>query len=548
MAVHGPRHGAGGVGLAAAVLLTWLPLVPVAARAGQDVPGLASFRDLQPGDWAAQALVGQIERHSCVHGYVEGRLRGARGLSRFEAAGLLLQCLESLGSGGEELRGLLAEFEPELAVLRGRVEGLEGRLGDLEVLRFSPTTRLVGQATFVLGGNSFSGNNPPLMQAFPAQEGALTLNYDLRLGFETSFTGKDLLRTQLRAGNFAQSSFGNTDSLNQLEVAFETTCRGGDPVRAQDCGDVLSIYRLYYQFPLGEEFTVTLGGRVRQDDMLAIWPNLYPSDSILDVASYAGAPGAYNTNLGPGAGLWWKRGAWAISAETSAYNGDVGSPTAGGFGTANAGSTGTLQIGVAPGPWALAFTYNVSRGFPGGVYPGSATPLAALNTEADPALAAFGVSGRTDSVALSGYWQPAAAGWLPSISAGWGRNVVQPGEGSSGFAPMVSQSWLVGLQWSDVLTKGNMLGLAVLQPTFVTDCGRICSSLLGQAGDVPHDGNLAWEAWYRLQLTDAITVTPAVFYLANPWGQINRSLGMQAGISRPTFTNFGALVKTTFRF
>lgn len=36
--------------------------------------------------------------------------------------------------------------------------------------------------------------------------------------------------------------------------------------------------RLWYQFPVGDGFTVTAGGRVRQDEMLAVWPSAYPAD------------------------------------------------------------------------------------------------------------------------------------------------------------------------------------------------------------------------------------------------------------------------------
>jgi hypothetical protein len=42
---------------------------------------------------------------------------------------------------------------------------------------------------------------------------------------------------------------------------------------------------------------------VGQDNLLAVWPSVYPADTILDVFTYSGAPGAYNKNLGPGAGL-----------------------------------------------------------------------------------------------------------------------------------------------------------------------------------------------------------------------------------------------------
>ena len=46
-------------------------------------------------------------------------------------------------------------------------------------------------------------------------------------------------------------------------------------------------------------------------------------DTLLDIFTYAGAPGAYNSNLGAGAGLWWKRGNWNLSLNYIAGNADT---------------------------------------------------------------------------------------------------------------------------------------------------------------------------------------------------------------------------------
>jgi len=111
----------------------------------------------------------------------------------------------------------------------------------------------------------------------------------LKLFLDTSFTGKDLLRTVLRAGNFGNSAFGGNGylGLDQLEVAFQ-----------EDSGaDSVGVNRLFYQFPLGSNFTATVGGKVRQDDMLAVWPSAYPTDTVLDFFTYAGAPQTYNLGL-----------------------------------------------------------------------------------------------------------------------------------------------------------------------------------------------------------------------------------------------------------
>ena len=50
----------------------------------------------------------------------------------------------------DELRRLMAEFETELAILKGRVDGLEAKAGELQANQFSTTTKLKGN-TFVMG-------------------------------------------------------------------------------------------------------------------------------------------------------------------------------------------------------------------------------------------------------------------------------------------------------------------------------------------------------------------------------------------------------------
>ena len=83
-----------------------------------------------------------------------------------------------------------------------------------------------------------------------------------------------------------------------------------------------------------------------------------------------------------------------------------------------------------------------------------------------------------------------------------------------------SASWYVGLEWSDVFIAGNSLGMAVGQPTF----------------DTP---GYAWELFYKFQVTDNITVTPAVTWLTKPFS------------NDPDFDDVdavSAIVKTTFKF
>jgi hypothetical protein len=452
----------------------------------EQVTSLAQFADVRPTDWAYQALANLIERYGCVAGYPDGTFKGGRAMTRFEAAALLNACLDRVTEVTDELKRLMAAFEQELAVLKGRVDGLEAKVGELEATQFSTTTRLSGLATFVLGGVN---NNPVGEQ--------VTANYDVQLTLDTSFTGKDLLRTVLRAGNFDgdRNAFGG--GLSTLEIAFQ-----------EDSGpDVLGIDKLFYQLPIGERFTATFGARVGQEDMLALWPSVYPSDTVLNALTLNGAPLAYNKNLGPGFGLWWQADGFSLSANYVAAN--AANSTQGLFSRDSAG-TSTVQLGYGQENWGLAAIY--SR-IDGGVGVPGATPFITSQIED------HGV--QTNAFGISGFWQPAAGGWIPSISAGYGINDSNRGD------LRTSQSWLVGLEWGNVLAEGNSFGMGFGQPAFASSTRN---------GAHTETGVWAWEWWYQWQVADSISVTPAIFYLNHPGGK-------EGGRDQ-----FGALVKTSFSF
>ena len=573
--------------------------------AAEQVTSVTQFSDVYPTDWAYQALSNLVERYGCVAGYPNGTFRGNRAMTRYEAAALLNACLDRITEVTDELKRLMKEFERELAILKGRVDGLEARVGELEATQFSTTTKLKGKATFVIGANSYGGDYkspaaPFAFDSFNLQNrrfvknsdarkeilkkadtgaeisneylGATTFSYDYQLELLTSFTGKDLLKTRLRSGNF-KNAFGfgtDTGMADPLTASSNLTSFSGMEA-ASDSGDNIVIDRLYYQFPLGSNFTITAGGKVRQDDMLAVWPSAYPTDTILDFFTYAGAPGAYNLNLGAGAGISWASNGWSVSANYVSGNGNVGKPSAvlggtsydagtgvrdcgdssGGIATDCASGTGTVQLAYTADNWGIAGVYNYSSSNFGNVNPATGTPLAT----------AVGIRGNTDSFGLSAYWTPEESGWIPSISTGWGINTTTGADygkvagvdqyakiAGFEFESATTQSWYVGLQWSDVFIKGNSAGMAVGQKAFVTDIdlsgvggGTLATN--NKSGDsekiLARDGQYAWEWWYMFQVTDNISVTPAIFYLSRPLGAYTQD---------NTFTQFGGLVKTTFKF
>ena len=105
------------------------------------VTSVSQLSDVQPTDWAFQALQSLVERYGCIVGYPDGTYRGNRSLTRFEFAAGVNACLDRIT---ELLQAALAdtvtredlailqrlqeEFSAELAILRGRVDALESIL------------------------------------------------------------------------------------------------------------------------------------------------------------------------------------------------------------------------------------------------------------------------------------------------------------------------------------------------------------------------------------------------------------------------------------
>ena len=499
--------------------LAALPLASLSlpARGGEQMANVSQFTavqfsDVLPTDWAYQALTNLVEQHGCVAGYPDGRFQGQQAISRFEAAALLHACLDRITTVTDELKALIHAFRSELAIIQGRVDGLEARLGELEATQFSTTTKLSGLATMVVGANAFQGSADKVVTENQQFFGATTFNLDLQLILETSFTGKDQLTTTLRAGNFGGDTnvFGGAGPSSLATLGNASQGDGGP--------NHLFIDKLFYSFPIGDSITVTVGPNVGQDDMLPFWPSFYDSPPLLDALTLNGALAAYNKNQGPGVGLTWApENGFRFTANYVAANGALSDSSSGGLATDHAGGTGTVQLGWEADGWAIAGIYSKIQN--GNDLIAYATPF----TQAQ-----LGQAGDTHAFGLSGAWQPADAGWIPSISVGWGIN---NSDSQHKGQVSTSQSWSVGLTWDDVFAEGNSAGMAVGQPVFATAL---------QGGETPDDGNYLWEWWYAFQISDAISVTPALIYFSRPLGQHTPS--------GQSFSQLGGLVMTTFSF
>ncbi|HEY9659959.1 MAG TPA: iron uptake porin, partial [Allocoleopsis sp.] len=216
------------------------------------VTSISQLSDVQPSDWAFQALQSLVERYGCIAGYPDGTYRGQRALTRFEFAAGLNACLDRISEliaastadlATQEdlatLQRLQEEFAAELASLRGRVDSLEARTAELEENQFSTTTVLHGEAIFAVA--------VPIAEDDSAFSDQTIGGYRVRLNFDTSFTGEDLLRARLQARNF-----DTFDGLSGLTPGLNWRWGGNNP-----SNDIV-LDSLFYSFPVGDKIQVNI--------------------------------------------------------------------------------------------------------------------------------------------------------------------------------------------------------------------------------------------------------------------------------------------------
>jgi carbohydrate-selective porin OprB len=465
-----------------------------------------------------------------VAGYPNGTYRGNRAMTRFEAAALLNACLDRVTEVTDELKRLMKEFEKELAILKGRVDGLEARVGELEATQFSTTTKLSGKAEFTIGATSYGGDETDNLQDAAGNylgDTGTVFSYRTTLNLNTSFTGKDLLYTRLRTGNFGDNTFsgkGYTGKQTQIEASKSSE-------------NSLKVDKLWYQFPLGNDFQVFAGPLIENYYMLAATPGVYKH--VLKQFKLGGYYGAYGASTSPGAGINWisNRNAdysdpkFKVSVNYVAKNGAKSDPNAGGIATDNSKGKFLSQIAYGTPSWQVSAAYAYSQA--GMTVGGAGTPLGASTSNYDDA----------NQFNLNAYYQPLDSGWIPSISVGWSITNFN-GDDIEGGDRTQAQGWLVGLNWQDAFMRGNRLGFAAGQPQFVTALKNQGKNGNGYADD----GNYAFELYYDFQVTDNITVTPALFYLSRPFGQETGASASRGGAGADNFSTLGGLVLTTFKF
>jgi hypothetical protein len=515
------------------------------------VTSVSQLSDVQPTDWAFQALQSLVERYGCIAGYPDGTFRGNRAATRYELAAALNACLDQISDRFatkedlETVKALQEEFKAELATLKGRVDGLEARTATLEAQQFSTTTKLQGEVVMAVQygdylnsnagqagslatgaggttgrGNFVGGGSLASNIAGSVKDTRATAIARVRLNFNTSFTGSDLLQTQLEVGNSGTDTFSNvvanggTGPYGGSQTLNNTGIYDGGVVDYSGVGNNVTLRRLAYSFKPGKNLTVTVGPRLFPSDFVDF--NSYANNSAQDFSSgfFINNPLIITNGVdgpgGAGAAIDWNFGGGPISARAVYV---AASPTNSVANTFGGGLFGDPYQATAELEYAGTFGSDKKNNFAvRGQYTNASTfdyhqNVVGVNAEAT--VGRFGVFGRF-GYSFNPRFQGSSTGIIASTES--------PTNDRATADYFIS--WMAGAGVKDLFVPGSLLAVAAGQPFIVQ----------GQGG--PQQTN--FEGFYRFPINDNITITPAVMLITDV-NNANSDTVVQ-GIVRATFS------------
>ena len=417
----------------------------------------------------------------------------------------------------EQIDQLVRSFSVELQGLNTRLKVLDTKVATISDQRFSTTTKLTGEAIFAITGLAGGPNNATRNTIFADR---------VRLNFNSSFFGKDLLLVRLQSRN--SNSFGGAVATsaartNEARLGFE-----GSEENATD------LQRLQYKLPVSPQTQVIFAavGSELNDDYYTFNPELAPAGqgsftrfgraSSIYRLNNEGASIGIDQKFSPNLGLVVsyavpRAGANVPSPGPINPPETVNNPNTGLFGGANTifsqirfkPSSG-LNLGVA-----YARTYT-----PGGTFVSGNNGSNFANNPFNGAPTSADHYGLLASVDLSN----------SLILSGWGGYTQAQRQATGGGSAEIWEYSLT-LAAKDFGAKGSTLGFVVgMQP-------RIGSNSVTFATPrVDPSTGLHLETFYKYKVSDNLSITPGLLILTNP----------EHNATNPT--EFLGTIRTTFTF
>jgi hypothetical protein len=500
----------------------------------EQVTSVSQLRDVEPTDWAFQALQSLVERYACIAGYPNGTFRGNRALTRYEFAAGLNACLDRVNEliatstsnavtkeDFSKLQKLGEEFAAELATLRGKVDTLEAKTTELEANQFSTTTKLFGQAIFGIQGRSEnSADLSPKDGIKETIDNGTKINVisNVQLTLLTQFKNRSFLVTGLQAGNGGTASFNAPRITNDTRLAYEG-----------NTDNSLVLTDLNYRFLVGDKVAVIVGPAGVNPINTFRGANRIESAGKGPISAFA----QRNPILAIGNGTGGLGFDWQMNKRISlqaVYTASKPADSSQNAGLFNGGNATGVQLNFAPtNNIDLALNYINSYSTTGFLGTGVGDDLLAYTPTSTSPLT-------TDAFGATASWQV-----NPKLTiGGWGGFTTSHIPGQSGSVK--TNNWMAFLNFPDLLEKGNLGGIYVGQPPKIVSSDLptgnnlpgILKDSLGSAGGQPGTTTHV-EAFYRYRMSNNINITPGVILIFEPRHSPNSDM-ITIGVLRTTFS------------
>ena len=438
-----------------------------------------NYSTIEPTDFIHQSINDLAKSRGCSTDIT------GRSISRYEAATIINSCLGDVAEVTTVERSLIDEFSSELALIRGRIDGLEARINEFEAGAFSTTTTLDGKAIFNL--HAIDGNT----KIDAAHTEATTFAYVYQMNLNTSFTGDDNLYVRLK----------NTSGWDNAGVKPITYFNEG----STGSSSALNVDKIWYTFPITDKLTATVGPKIENYYMLAATPSVYKA-KVNKGFRFGGHGAAFGASTSTGAGIKYEAD---NGFATSLTLNSKGAATTGGLLTKSDVTKLNLMGAYTQDNYHISATYTSQRnGFK--AYPYYSTGNVSQSDD-------------LDGWALRAWWRPDETGTaIPSVSVGY--DTISFSDVTDGFRE--GAGYNVGLNWDDLFQASDTLGFAFGQPIKGDDHTT--------AGKNDVDAFL-WELYYSFRPNDSIEIVPAIFGGSDTYKETDDDI-------------FGAMLQTTFKF
>jgi hypothetical protein len=461
------------------IIISSLLFSPVAlADDLESIPAVSQLNNIHTTDWEYQALQSLAQRYHCTQQWQSDSLKVP--MTRYEFALVFNQCLQQINhlKSPEDfmiLQKLQQDFATELTSLNTKIEQLEEKITQLEAEQFSTTTQFNGQALFFLTDSFGQGDNSQT-----------TLGYRTRLNFETSFSGKDILRMRLENRNLPRLDDITGTSLSRLSVEGDTDNQA-------------ELSELSYTFSVGENTEILFGiAGVSLNDVGEVL-NPFSSSSSGAISRFGRRdPATLRAPGGAGMGIKQQFSQEILGFAGYFINSEDIADAQTGRGLFNSSTSAIAQLVIQPNDeLAVALTYTHT-------YERNEDVNLMGSTGIEVANEPFGQNATTsNNLGLQVNWEVTSGleigGWFGYTQA----QQLQNGEASATIL-----NGALTFAFPDLGAEDNLGGIIIGIPPVI--------SIHEDSDLITEKIPLHIEALYRIKVNDYMEITPGTFVIINP--------------------------------